>query len=484
MKERIGGVLIMVMSMTVSGCSMDSEGRITSRTYEQTKNIDARRSLVVTEQAILQRFSLQRVMDQLATQSGVPGLTGLQLFQQLWDTQNPGPGLFSGAHCDDGYDAERGTLLNDFAYICREAPSEGAQATCDPFSVGSECSYIPIGLFNRFDMAPEDGSHCGEHRITFAKESGVVETNQRNLIIFEATLDNPLPHLGLKGCQSIVKTWSKLSDENDVDKRADDLEAFYFDGTGLVPPVLHIDHLGAGSSGHGQLRTNQFVFAGSSDQNTGWMLREFKLEKECDAGGCSSLRFVPVTTKGNPAGELFDASSSHPQAAAFRADFPSRVRSLLGNSIAGISLSVPDQFNAGQSASSGPFASALDYNAYLGGDPSELRAALELEIVGSGLSVENVLDRARAQTCAGCHRRSRGVDLGGGLTWPADLGFVHISEREVEMVDGGLRYMISEALEDEFLPARKQIMQDFLNDKPRPPASDPTMPLIGHRHHG
>src|SRR4051812_40841859 len=45
-------------------------------------SIDVRRSLAVTEQSILSRFSLQRVLSQLATQSGVPGLTATALFQQ------------------------------------------------------------------------------------------------------------------------------------------------------------------------------------------------------------------------------------------------------------------------------------------------------------------------------------------------------------------------------------------------------------------
>ncbi len=53
----------------------------------QDITLDIRRSLVVTEQPILERFTFQRVMTQLAAQSGVSGLTALGLFQQWWDTQ-------------------------------------------------------------------------------------------------------------------------------------------------------------------------------------------------------------------------------------------------------------------------------------------------------------------------------------------------------------------------------------------------------------
>jgi hypothetical protein len=63
-------------------------------------------------------------------------------------------------------------------------------------------AYVPIGLFNRFDLAPASGSNCGEHRIVYARRSGMDLTqNHRNLLIFEAT-----QRQGLKGCHKIAKT--------------------------------------------------------------------------------------------------------------------------------------------------------------------------------------------------------------------------------------------------------------------------------------
>lgn len=487
MKTKWGAIALSALSASI-GCAVQTEDigtkSLESKPEAPHTDIDVRRSLAVTEQTILARFSLERVMNHLASQAEGAGVTGTLLFQQLWDTQNPAPGLFAGPHCDTGDDPVLGAQLNDFPYICREAPSEGFQASCDPFAEESTCAYIPIGLFSRFDLAPENGDHCGEYRITFAKESGIAESSQRNLLIFEAVMPNPQPHLGLKGCQNIVKTWAKLTDQDDIEKRADALEDFYFEGAGLIPPAMHIDHLGASPSGAGQLRTNQFVFANAATGNTGWMLREFKLAKSCSEEECSSLLFVPVTTKGNPAAELFNPASTHPKAEAFRQDFPSRVGSLLSTTISGLSLTVPDDFNMGQSASSGPYASELDYKLAHGLYGTPLSEAIDPLLVGTGLTMENVLDRARTQTCAGCHRRSRDVDLGGGLSWPADLGFVHVSERITEVVDGETRFDLSEALKEHFLPARETIMEDFMDDKPRPPQADPTTPLIGHRHHG
>ena len=56
-------------------------------------NVDARRSLAITDQPILANFTLARVLSQLIATSGVTGLSATTLFQQWWDTQNPGPGL-------------------------------------------------------------------------------------------------------------------------------------------------------------------------------------------------------------------------------------------------------------------------------------------------------------------------------------------------------------------------------------------------------
>jgi hypothetical protein len=152
--------------MQAAGCANElGAEEVTGSSAALSTTIDARRSLAVTDQVILARFSLQRVLDQLVAQSGVSGLTSRRLFQQWWDTQNPKPGLGLGPHCDDQSDAS-GPSLNGFPYTCRAAPSEGAQASCDPFAPNSPCAYIPIGLFNRFDMMPENGEYCGEYRCT------------------------------------------------------------------------------------------------------------------------------------------------------------------------------------------------------------------------------------------------------------------------------------------------------------------------------
>ncbi|MBE7448113.1 MAG: Na/Pi symporter [Kofleriaceae bacterium] len=74
--------------------------------------LEPRRSLAITELPILERFGLERVLDQLVATSGVAGLDARTLFQQGWDVFNPGPGLGLGPHCDDTVDPDLGPTLN------------------------------------------------------------------------------------------------------------------------------------------------------------------------------------------------------------------------------------------------------------------------------------------------------------------------------------------------------------------------------------
>ena len=487
MKQRNSKIVqVLICAGTVcfgAGCSGSSEPSVeSSASVEQAvkvTTIDVRRSLAVTEQTILSRFSLQRVLTQLATQSAVPGLTATALFQQWWDTQNPGPGLYPGPHCDDTVTPPIGSTINGYPYLCRNG-AEGAQASCDPFATDSTCAYIPIGLFNRYDQAPENGAHCGEYRIVYAKVSGINSTSDRNLLIFEAALPNPHPQQGLKGCQQIIDTWANLTPENDIQARAAALEGFYFSGQGVVSPVVSISNYGDNALGAGQIRTNQF-----SNTATGWSLREFKLLRSCSGNSCSSMRFVPVTNKNNSFGPLFDPSTTYATAPAFRSFFPSQVSNLNASSIPGLDISTPDTFNTAQSQASGAAAAEMRYSVQFGTGPSSLRTDIQTQLsaLGSALTPDDIVARAQTQSCAGCHRLSNNVALGGGLTWPSSLGFTHVTERQTEVVGGETRFVLSDTLVNQLLPARKAIFEDYLNNRPHP-SKGPTHPLSGSRTHG
>ena len=476
------GMGCMMALLLGCGAQREDAGSDDSSSLREALNpkvVDVRRSLVVTEQTVLSRFSLERVLTQLAAQSGVSGLTALQLFQQWWDTQNPAPGLYAGPHCDDSVDAAGTSLLNGYPYLCR-ATAEGAQAYCNPFQADSSCAYVPIGLFNRFDQAPENGAHCGEYRIVYAKQSGISSTADRNLLIFEAVLPNPHPQQGLKGCQQIVDTWADLTNVSSLSARADVLEDFYFDGQGAVGPVISVDNFGSNALGAGQIRTNQF-----SNTSTGWSLREFKLARTCSDQVCSALRFTPVTNKRNAFGPLFAPDSALPAAGSFASFFPSQVSALAASSVPQLGIEISDVFNTGQSQASGVTALEMKYSVQFGSAPSALRSGIQSQLtsLSSGLTPDEIVARAQALSCAGCHRLSNNAVLGGDLIWPASLGFTHVTERETEVVAGETRFRLSDALVDVFLPARKQIIEDFLNDRPHP-SKGPLHTLSGSGTHG
>lgn len=418
--------------------------------------VDVRRSLVVTEQAILQNFTLKEVMDQLVAQSGVPGLTSIQLFRQLWDTQNPGPGLGLGGHCNDQVDANGRPVFNTYPYHCRAA--EGSQAQADPFTnPSSGQAYKAVGLFNRFDLAPASGADCGEYRIVFAKRSGELNALSRNFIIFEATLPNPRPNLGLEGCLPIARFWQHLSTDADLASRTAALKGFYFQGLPGFLPVVHLHNYGADvTRGTGQIRTNMFM-------QFNWLLREFKLQQTCGATGCTALKAVIATDKVNPFGGLFNPASTHPLAADFRAFFPTQVSALANPDINLFTYEVPARFNAAQSDSQGL---ENDY-VFQFGAGGALRSAIQAELtrIGSTLTPEHIIRRARALSCAGCHELSNGDNVGTAQPWPSSLVFTHTSEF-TESGPEGARFQLSPALVNVFLPHRKRVLEEFLN-RPR-----------------
>ncbi|HYP87216.1 MAG TPA: hypothetical protein VEQ59_03670, partial [Polyangiaceae bacterium] len=280
--------------------------------------------------------------------------------------------------------------------------------------------------------------------------------------------------------QQIVDTWADLTKKSSLSARADVLEDFYFDGQGVVGPVIDVNNFGNNALGAGQIRSNQF-----SNTVTGWSLREFKLVRTCSGQTCTALKVTPVTNKNNAFGGLFAPASTLPAASAFQTFFPSQVATLVGPSLTSFDIDTPDVYNTGQSQASGTTAAEMRYAVQLGTSPSGLYSGIQAQLttLGSALTPADIALRAQALSCAGCHRLNNNVAVGGGLTWPASLGFTHVTERETEVVAGETRYRISDTLVNALLPARKQIFEDFLNDRPRP-SKGPAHPLSGWRSHG
>ncbi|MFO0591232.1 MAG: hypothetical protein U0441_27040 [Polyangiaceae bacterium] len=417
-----------------------------------------------------ENFPLVDVVNQLIAQAGASESAD-EWLQRLWDTQNKSPGVFTEPfqpHCDDA-----GATINGFPVDCER--NEGALA-----HVVKTGDFTPIAVFNRFDLAPLDGTHCGEYRIIYAMNPEAGGVTGRNFIIFEGQLPNPNPGCGIEACRPVEQFWRDLATLPDPSAVGHELRRFYFKGIDGFTPVVEVHHYGFndgksvaeggyGSSG-GQIRTNQFV---NGPNPTAWELREFHTDVQCDGGVCK-LYSKPVSVKNNPFFQLFDVASTNPFAPAFQGTFTapsgaSQVSSLavtdpnVVTNLSTIAMNIDDQFNAGQSFSDSPL-EAYPPQFAPGPDPFHDAVSIELSSIGSGLTPEEIVERAQTQSCAGCHETSNGHSVGGGLTWPQSNKFTHVNE-------DGTR---SQALRCVFLPHRQSVGIGFLQSCGTAP--DPVIP--------
>lgn len=502
--------------------------------------IDIRRSLAVIDLPTLdavddsgaRRFSLKKVLTQLAATSGAPQASAAALYKRIFDTNNTKAQGFvaDGQHCDDEKDANGNPVLNGFPIQCPRQEGVLADTSLhDPFCSGAGCDpYSPVAITNRFDLAPENGRTCGQYRIVFGKGTGgqtpvATAGNKvpfdRNLLIFEAVLPNPKPHRGLAGCAPVVEFWAGLSAVSSPALRAKALSRFFFKGLPGFEPALDFSHFtGAvhpqsGVQLSGQIRTNQFMFAVGQQA---WQLREYNLHRACPGHNKPCVGKVKlVTSKVNPSASLFDDGDTSAAALAFRdqsdpAAFLGQIASLAANDVNQINMNgLSPEFNIGQSTSSPKFNSPVlnDTNYNLLFNPGGAFAAkiqTRLNAIGSALTPTEIVRRAQTQSCAGCHELSTSTalgfggvaganQLGGGLVWPDDAngspavgslpGFSQTTEVNLQPIDPAsgvtcdpsctanpatckCEWMISPALIDVFLPARRDGMAAFLASLP------------------
>jgi len=366
---------------------------------------------------------------------------------------------------------------------------------------------VPVGLFNRFDLVPNDFTNCGEHRIVYSFKQPIPVTNpdgspatgtpaSRFFLIFEARLDNP-QGTGFEGCRPVAEFWRGLSDEADPAKRAARLVDFYYDGIpGVDGPVVQARHYGGPL---GQVRGNFFI---NEPGKFLWQLREWIV---INSGQPTAASFVPVTVKDNPFAEFYKddnpASPNPALEATERAAFHDRFNTMfltrlvdpevvLENLKPGDDGYKPEldskspifnveaykieilnrfgarfdnRFNEAQSVSQGN----QDNPHTLKGPGFVAGASAALGAISIGAdrkpSIEQVVNRAGALTCGGCHQFATidttatppepvqvGVIAGQPINFPASNVFVQIKE------DGSL----SPALNDVFLPFRADKLRD------------------------
>ena len=423
------------------------------RAVEPPHPLDARRSFVVTDQAILDGFTFERVMNAIVVRSGTR-TSALRLYQQLFDTQNPRPGRVAAgaAHCDD-------YLVNgkpSFNGLPRRCPTpEGNLAVTNPF--GGD--HIPLAAVNRFDMAPPDGSNCGQYRIVFARKTD--STFARVHLIFEAVLPNPAVAQGIAGCRQVAQFWADLSNVNSIAERRAKLEAFFFDGIDGFDPVIDPRHFSAASGGG--IRTMH-----NANAPLGNRFYQFRLEREGD-----QLVAVPDVLQNMPYGKFFDATYDTETARRFRDAFVAQVSSLAIADSNLAFMNIPNEFLL---AESNPGESELDVVFEVPFVASQLttegrafsnRISAELRKSGSRLSPTDIVKRANQLSCTGCHFFRGNV---------GDLEFYQqISEAVVETGDAGPRFAISKTMRDVFVPHRMDVLTDFLRSGTAPPRAGATI---------
>jgi hypothetical protein len=316
------------------------------------------------------------------------------------------------------------------------------------------------------------------------------ERHPAYLIIFEAVLPNPKPGCR-EGCLAVAQFWKSLSSLNDSSVRAQKLAQFFYQSLPGFRPVVHIDHYSAkgvsggyGSSGSGQIRTNQFL-------QSPWLLKEFKTLIDCGTSPCR-FHIVPIMVKVNPHGPLWNedvANNAGPlqaRATAFQTAVRLQVAALASSSLTGITYSVAPEHDAAQSQSQQTPGFVDNYLTQFNsatGVVNVFRTGLGSDAAAHSLTTSQIINRAMTQSCAGCHMPSTfGLHLDnslgplttptGGMTsrWPDALLFVHVDtpissppELAGSVFGSGQGHQISPALLNIFLPDRKNFLLSQLN---------------------
>ncbi|MEX1363662.1 MAG: hypothetical protein AB1Z98_11070 [Nannocystaceae bacterium] len=506
--------ILMTLAISMGACQAAEDGDRFRSTYttnvtltagdsggpscepDQIFDVDPRRSLFETHQDALVHFTMTSALHAVATNAGLVSQPA-KTHNQFVDTYDVAPGLGLGPHCDDDVAFDGSDGLNGYPHECPRA--EGNQ-------VGNIAEWFPIAAVNRFDLAPTDGSNCGEARLVLATNAA-----NRMFTIFEAQIPNPDPECGIDACAPVQEFWANLTNIDDPAVRADELRMAYMDGhpdlqAAGFGPFLSKDNL---TFGTGQIRTNNF------DQGP-WSLREFKaiaveepaikqaledavamgehqaveMDGEIGLAGQGTapsaamplpkplpstidvLRIIPVPVAANPFGQLWNDNLVLPESVACQDALVDTVQHLMNDDPNLMAVAMPPECLAAES----PDAFVQQYHLQLSGGttgPGSLQQRIQDEILaidpGSTLTPANIARRAAfAGGCIGCHQQTNNANLGNGVIAPASAFFVHTRENQLEDCGNGdvSCFFISSALKSSFLPHRESVMETYLNGGP------------------
>jgi hypothetical protein len=391
----------------------------------------SRRTVLETNPSALGSVSLRGVLDAALANGGISRVTSTDVYHALIDSYNGAPGRDrSLRHCDDQQTGGQPSL-NGFPLACPRLEGQ---------LFDNLDNWFPIAFVNRLDLAPADGSNCGQQRIIFANNDG-----GRMFIILEAEVPNPEPECGVSACLPVAEFWESLAEVNDAFERGQRLaDAFLFSGVGPIPPFMDARHLGPDG---GQIRTNNF-------NDFQWTLREFQMQP------APQVLPLPVSVGESPNGELWDDLSGQARGAQCRQSFLASIPNLLSDNLATLGFPVDEQCEDAESPNDG---FRQDYASHMSFGSGDFQAEIEDAVAGTGLSAFDIANRARfAGSCMGCHIESSGAFLG-RVSAPFSSDFVQVSEQFFESCDGNEScFGISEALRTIFLPHRINVQRNFL----------------------
>ena len=406
--------------------------------------LDAGRSLLVTDKAILSQFTMQNVLQKILDDSFDQSQTPADVIINLANQRQS---------CDDfnGFPQQDNSNTPDF---CSDAGT-----ALDIFEASSDVQlsyYKPIALVNRFDLAPADGANCGEYRIAFAGNN--IFEPRVNFFIFEAKMPNPEPQLGLEACRPIVEFWEALTHERDVNVRAAALYAFFFEGVEGFDPAIQADHFLGSNKGSGSLRLNARV-----DQTSNWVFMQFDNVTPENCAPTCSFSMVQAPLEDVPFPELAGDVASLPQAQLFQdaviASLQIPGEQLLADTISALSIELPESVYLGRQHSPlTPAQSVADFASanFVGAIQNQLDA------VGSALTPENILNRVHTLSCGGCHNQHTDA-LGAPLVLDTATQLVEFLSINEEAGPDGQRFTVKPAMQDTFLPEREAIILGFLD---------------------
>jgi hypothetical protein len=391
----------------------------------------SRRTVIETNQTALSSISLRGTLGAALANGGIASVGATDVYHALIDSYNQAPGRDSSLrHCDD-QSTDGQPSLNGFPLACPRLEGQ---------LFDNLDSWFPIAFVNRLDLAPADGSNCGQQRIIFANDDG-----GRMFIILEAQIPNPSPECGVSACLPLAELWDSLATVDDPAERGQRLaDAFLVTGTGPIAPFMNARHLGPEG---GQIRTNNF-------NDFQWTLREFQMQAP------PNVLPLPVSVGEAPNGELWDDNSGQPRGEECRQSFLEALPNLLSDNLATLGFPVAE---ACEDAESPNDFFRQDYASHLSFGTGSFQSAIDEAVAGTGLSANDVANRARfAGSCMGCHIESSGAFLG-RVSAPFSSDFVHVSELATERCDGaGTCFGISEALRTVFLPHRVNVQRNLI----------------------